>query len=57
MLDMAEGRRSECKDWGADLCIGDDLDTEDVCEPWAAIISKGAEDEVLAFLVEDENPG
>ena len=57
MLDMAEGCRSECENRRANLCIGDDLDAEDVCEPWTAIISKGAEDEILAFLVEDENPG
>ncbi len=57
MLDMAECRRSEGEDRRANLCIGDDLDAEDVCKPWAAIISKGAEDKILAFLVEDENPG
>lgn len=55
MLNMAEGCRSESEDWRADLCIGDHLDAEDVCESWAAIISKGTEDEILTFLVEDEN--
>ena len=55
MLDMAECRRSESKDGRADLCIRDYLNTEDVCEPWAAIIPKGAEDEILALLIEDKN--
>ena len=57
MFDMAKGRRSEGEDRRADLCIGDDLDAEDVCEPGAAVISKGAEYEILAFLIEDENTG
>lgn len=52
---MAEGCRPESEDRRADLCIGNHLDAEDVCESWAAIISKRAEDESLAFLIEDEN--
>ena len=53
---MAESRRSEGENGRADLCVGDDLDAEDVCKPWATIVSKGAKNEVLALLIEDENP-
>ncbi len=57
MLDMAEGRGPESEDWGADLGIGDDLNAEDVGEAGPTVISKGAEDEIFAFLIEDQYAG
>ena len=57
MLDVAKGCGSEGEDWRADLGIGDDLDAEDVCKPWAAIISKGTENEIFAFLIKDKDSG
>ena len=52
---MAEGGRAQGEDRGADLGVGDDLDAEDIGETGATVISKGAEDEVLALLVENKN--
>lgn len=57
MFDMAEGCRAECEDWRADLRIGDDLDAKDVGKAGAAVVAKSPKDEILAFLVEDEDPG
>lgn len=57
MFDVAESRRPKSEYRGANLGIGDDLDAEDVGEPWSAVVSKGAEDEVLAFLVEYQDTG
>lgn len=54
MFDVAEGRGPECEYGGAHLGIGDDLDAEDVREPWTAIIPEGSENEVLSFLVEHQ---
>lgn len=54
---MAEGRAAEREDRRPDLHVGDDLDAEDVGEARAAVVPEGAEDEVLAFLVEDEDAG
>ncbi len=55
MFDMAEGCGAEGEYRGAYLGIRDDLDAEDVGEAGSAIVSKGTEDEILAFLVEDED--
>lgn len=52
---MAESRTSERQDRRADLGVGDDLYTEDIGEAGAAVVPEGAEDEVLALLVEDED--
>ena len=57
VLDMAEGGAAEGQDGRPDLGVGNDLDAEDVGEAGAAIVAKGAEDEVLALLVEDEDSG
>lgn len=57
MLDVAEGGAAQCQDGRSDLGIGDDLDAEDVGKARAAVVAKGAEDEVLALLVEDEHAG
>lgn len=55
MFDMTEGRGAEGKDWGANLSVRDDLDAKDIGEAGPAIVTKGAEDEVLALLIEYEN--
>jgi len=52
---MAESGGAESEDGRPDLSIGDDLDAEDVCQSWSAIRTKGAEDKVLAFLIEDKD--
>lgn len=57
MLDMAERRGAEGEDWSADLGVGDDLDAEDVTEARAAVVAEGAEDEVLALLIEKHYTG
>lgn len=57
MLDMAESGEAESEDWGANLGIGDDLDAEDVGEAGSAVVSKGAEDQIFALLVEDQYAG
>lgn len=54
MLDMAEGGRSQGEDWGADLRVGDDLDTKDVGETRTTVVAEGTEDEILALLVENQ---
>ena len=57
MFDMAEGRGAEREDRGADLRVGDHLDAEDVGEAGPAVVAEGAEDEIFALLVEDEDAG
>jgi hypothetical protein len=57
VLDMAKGRASERQDRRPHLGVGDDLDAEDVGKARPAVVAKGAEDEVLALLVEDEHSG
>jgi hypothetical protein len=57
VLDMAEGGAAEGQDGRADLGVADDLDAEHVGKSRAAVIAEGPEDQVLAFLVEDENSG
>lgn len=52
---MAEGCRAKRENGGAYLGVGDDLDAEDVGKARAAVVAKGAKDEVLALLVEDED--
>ncbi|KAK5632863.1 hypothetical protein RRF57_008577 [Xylaria bambusicola] len=54
---MAEGGAAEGQDGGADLRVRDDLDAEDVGKARAAVVAKGAEDEVLALLVEYQDAG
>ena len=36
------------------MSIGDNLNTEDICKAWPAIVSKRAEDEVFTLLIEDQ---
>jgi len=55
VLDMAEGGAAQRQDGRPHLRVGDDLDAEDVGQPGAAVVAEGAEDEVLALLVEDED--
>lgn len=57
VLDVAEGGAAEGEDGRPDLGVRDDLDAEDVGETGPAVVPKGAEDEVLALLVEDEDAG
>jgi hypothetical protein len=57
MSRVAEGGASESENWRANGGVRDDLDAEDICKTGAAVGSKGSEDEILAFLVEDENAG
>ena len=54
---MAEGGGAEGEDGRAHLGIRNDLDAEDVGEARAAVVAEGAENEVLALLVEDEDAG
>ena len=55
VLDMAKSCAAQGQDGRADLGIADDLDAKDIGESWAAVVAEGAEDEVLALLVEDED--
>lgn len=57
VLDMAKGGGAQGQDGGADLCIGNDLDAEDIGQAWAAVVAESAKDEVLALLIEDEDAG
>lgn len=57
MLDMAKGRRAESEDGRTDLGVRDDLYTKHIGKAGSAIVSKGAEDEVLALLVEYQDAG
>jgi len=50
---MAERCLAEREQRRADLRVRDDLDAKDVGKAWAAVAAEGAEDKVLAFLVED----
>ena len=52
---MAKCRGSKRQDGRPNLGVGYDLDAEDVGEPRAAIVAEGAEDEILALLVEDQD--
>ncbi|KAL8288318.1 hypothetical protein RB601_004651 [Gaeumannomyces tritici] len=52
VLYMAEGGAAQRQDGRADLGVGDDLDAEDVGEARAAVVAEGAEDQVLALLVD-----
>ena len=54
---MAERRRPQRENGRAYLRVGDNLDAEDVCEPGPAVVAKRTENEVFAFLIEDENTG
>lgn len=54
---MAERCRAQGENGRAHLWVGDDLDAEDVGESGAAVVAEGAENEVFAFLVEDEDAG
>jgi hypothetical protein len=55
MFNMAKCRRAQRKDWRSYLGVGYNLDTEDVGEPRAAVVSESAKYEVLALLIEYEN--
>ncbi len=57
VLDMAEGGAAEGEDGRSHLGVADDLDSEHVGESRSAIVAEGPEDQVLAFLVEDEDSG
>ncbi len=57
MLDMAKGRRAESEDRRPDLGIGDDLYAKHIGKAGSTIVAKGAEDEVLALLIEDQDAG
>lgn len=57
MLDMAESCRAQRQYRRSDLRIGYDLYAKDISQSGAAIVAKGAEDQVLPFLVEDEDAG
>lgn len=57
MLNMAKGRRAEGEDRRADLGVGDDLYAKHIGKAGSAVVAKGAKDEVLALLIEDEDAG
>lgn len=57
VLHMTERCAAEREDGRADLRVRDDLDAKDVREAGAAVLTEGAEDEVLTFLIEDEDAG
>lgn len=57
VLDMAEGSASKGQYGRSNLRIGNDLDAKDVGEAGPTVIAKGAEDEVLALLIENEDTG
>jgi len=52
---MAKGGGAKGEDGRAYLGVGDDLNAEDIGKSRAAVVAEGAKDEVLTFLVEDEN--
>jgi len=54
---MAEGGGAKGEDGRADLGVGDDLDSEHIGKARAAVVTEGAKDEVLTFLVEDKDSG
>src|SRR6202043_1905256 len=54
VLDMAECRRAQSQRRASQLGIRDDLYPEDVGESGSTVAAKGAEDEILAFLVKDQ---
>jgi hypothetical protein len=55
VLDMAEGCGAQGEDGAPHLRVRNDLNAEDICKPWSTVATKGAEDEVLAFLIEDKD--
>lgn len=55
VLDMAESGRAKRQDGRAYLSIRDDLDAKDVGQAWAAVRPEGAENQVLALLVEEQD--
>jgi hypothetical protein len=57
VLDMAEGGGAEGEDGRAHLGIRYNLDAEDVGEARAAVIAEGAENQILALLIENEDAG
>ena len=57
MLYMTESSRPQRQDRAPNRRITDNLDAKDIREAWATIVAESAEDEVFAFLVEDENAG
>lgn len=57
MLDMAKGRRAKSEDGRTDLGVGDDLYAKHIGKAGSAIVSKGAEDEVLSLLVKYQDAG
>ena len=52
MFDMAKGGRAERQDWASNLSIRDDLDAEDICQPWPTLAAECPKDKILALLVE-----
>lgn len=57
MLHMTKRRASKRQDRAPNRRIADNLDAKDIREAWATVVAEGAEDEVFAFLVEDEDAG
>lgn len=57
MLDMAKCGASEGKDGRSDLSVGDDLNSKDVGKTRTTVVSEGAEDKVLALLIEHKDAG
>ena len=57
VLNMAESCRAQGQDGRPDLGVRDDLNAKDISKARAAILSKGAEDQILPFLIEDEDTG
>lgn len=57
MLHMTKRRASQRQDRAPNRRIANNLDAKDISQPWATVVAEGAEDEVFAFLVEDEDAG
>ena len=57
MLHVREGGGSQGENRGPHGRVRDDLDAEDVGEAGAAVLAVGAEDQVLALLIEDQDAG
>jgi len=51
---MAKSRRAQSQRRTSQLGIRDDLYPEDIGESGSTVAAKGAEDKILAFLVEDQ---
>lgn len=54
---MAKCGASEGKDGRSDLSVGYDLNSKDVGKTRATVVSEGAEDKVLALLIEHKDAG